>query len=365
MRIKAVAKHNAVMLTAFAAAAVTMLFVPVDSAYAGYLDMKTLICLFCVLAVVCALRYVGFFYILACRIVRVFKTSRMCILALVYISFLGSMLITNDTALLTFLPLGYFVLSSTGKKKYLPFTFIMQNMAANLGGMLTPFGNPQNLYLYTKYGIPTAEFLRIMLPPFLVSMLLITVCCLFVRSEPLSVSGKAVEFKPKPTALYIALFALAVAVVLRVLPLWVGLAVIPAVLLVTDRHALKAVDYSLLLTFVFFFVFAGNMARIDAVRDFFSELMDKNTLLYSALSCQVISNVPSAILLSQFTQNYAELLRGINIGGVGTLIASLASLITFNEYMRHEPKGAKHFIVEFSAFNFAFLAVLLVIFSIF
>ena len=365
VRIKAFAKHNAVMLTAFAAAAVTVLFVPVDSAYAGYLDMKTLICLFCVLAVVCALRDVGFFYIIACRIVRVFKTSRMCILALVYISFLGSMLITNDAALLTFLPLGYFVLSSTGKKKYLPFTFIMQNMAANLGGMLMPFGNPQNLYLYTKFGIPTAEFLRIMLPPFLVSMLLITVCCLFVRSEPLSVSGKTVELKPKPTVLYLALFAVAVAVVLRALPLWVGLTVIPAVLLVTDRHALKAVDYSLLLTFVFFFVFAGNMARIDAVRDFFSALMDKNTLLYSALSCQVISNVPSAILLSQFTQNYAELLRGVNIGGAGTLIASLASLITFNEYMRHEPKGAKRFIIEFSAFNFALLAVLLVIFSIF
>ena len=127
----------------------------------------------------------------------------------------------------------------------------------------------------------------------------------------------------------------------------------------------QMVDYSLLLTFVFFFVFAGNMARIDAARDFFSALMDKNTLLYSALSCQVISNVPSAILLSQFTQNYAELLRGVNIGGAGTLIASLASLITFNEYMRHEPKGAKHFIIEFSAFNFALLAVLLVIFSIF
>lgn len=365
MRIKAFAKHNAVMLTAFAAAAVTVPFVPVDSAYAGYLDMKTLICLFCVLAVVCALRDVDFFYIIACRIVRAFKTSRMCILVLVYISFLGSMLITNDTALLTFLPLGYFVLSSTGKEKYLPFTFIMQNMAANLGGMLTPFGNPQNLYLYTKYGIPTAEFLRIMLPPFLVSMLLITVCCLFVRSEPLNVSGKTVELRPKPTALYLALFAVAVAVVLRVLPLWVGLAVIPAVLLVTDRHALEAVDYSLLLTFVFFFVFAGNMARIDAVRDFFSALMDKNTLLYSALSCQVISNVPSAILLSQFTQNYTELLRGVNIGGAGTLIASLASLITFNEYMRHEPKDAKRFIIEFSAFNFAFLAVLLVIFSIF
>lgn len=364
MNLKAFAKHNAVMLASLAAAAITVIFVPVDSSYAGYLDYKTLICLFCVLAVVCALRDVNFFYILACRIVRVFKTSRMCILALVYISFLGSMLITNDTALLTFLPLGYYVLSSTGKKKYLPFTFIMQNMAANLGGMLTPFGNPQNLYLYTKFNIPTAEFMSIMLPPFLVSMLLITACCLFVKSEPLTVTEGKMQFKPRPTSLYLALFVLAVAVVLRALPLWVGLVIIPAVLLVSDRHALQAVDYSLLLTFVFFFVFAGNMARIDAVRDFFSMLMKKNTLLYSALSCQMISNVPAAILLSQFTQNYAELLRGVNIGGAGTLIASLASLITFSEYMRHEPKGAKRFIIEFSVFNFSFLAVLLVIMSL-
>lgn len=364
MRLKAFAKHNAVMLAAFFAAAVTVIFVPVDASYAGYLDFKTLVCLFCVLAVVCALRDANFFYVLACRIVRVFKTSRMCVLALVYITFLGSMLITNDTALLTFLPLGYFVLASTGKQRYLPFTFIMQNMAANLGGMLTPFGNPQNLYLYTKYNIPTSDFLHIMLPPFLVSMLLITVCCLFVKSEPLTVSENNAEFKPRSAALYLALFALAVAVVLRAVPLWVGLAVIPAVLIVSDRHALQAVDYSLLLTFVFFFVFAGNMARIDAVRDFFSMLMEKNTLFYSALSCQIISNVPSAILLSQFTQNYAELLRGVNIGGAGTLIASLASLITFSEYMRHEPAGAKRFIIEFSIFNFAFLAVLLIIFSI-
>lgn len=365
MQIKTFAKHNAVMLAAFFAAAVTVVLVPFDASYAGYLDYKTLVCLFCVLAVVCALRDANFFYVLACRIVRVFKTSRMCILALVYITFLGSMLITNDTALLTFLPLGYFVLASTGKQRYLPFTFIMQNMAANLGGMLTPFGNPQNLYLYTKFNIPTGEFLQIMLPPFLVSMLLITVCCLFVKSEPLTVSENNAAFKPGATALYLALFALAVAVVLRAVPLWVGLAVIPAVLIIADRHALQAVDYSLLLTFVFFFVFAGNMARIDAVRDFFSMLMEKNTLLYSALSCQIISNVPSAILLSQFTQNYAELLRGVNIGGAGTLIASLASLITFSEYMCHEPTDAKRFIIEFSIYNFAFLAILLICASLF
>lgn len=364
MQIKAFLKNNVMMLVALAAAAVTAVFVPVDNAYIGYFDFKTLTCLFCVLAVVCALRDVNFFYILACKIVEHFKTSRMCVLALVYISFIGSMLITNDTALLTFLPLGYFVLSSTGKLKYLPFTFIMQNMAANLGGMLTPFGNPQNLYLYTRFNIAAPEFVRIMLPPFLVSMLLVTLCCLFVKPEPMVITGEKAELKKRPTALYLALFALSVAVVLRAVPYWVGLAVIPLVLVFTDRHALRSVDYSLMLTFVFFFVFAGNMARIDVVREFFSALMAKNTLLFSALSCQVISNVPSAILLSQFTANYADLLVGVNIGGAGTLIASLASLITFHEYLRHEPHGAKRFIIEFSVYNFAFLAILIVLMSV-
>lgn len=364
MRVKSFAKNHIMVLAAFAAAAVTAVLVPVDSAYIGYFDFKTLTCLFCVLAVVCALRDVNFFYILACRIVERFKTTRMCILALVYISFIGSMLITNDTALLTFLPLGYFVLSSTGKEKYLSFTFIMQNMAANLGGMLTPFGNPQNLYLYTKFSIPAPEFIKIMLPPFLASMLLITLCCVFVKPEPMVIRGERVQLEKRSTALYLALFALSVAIVLRLLPYWVGLAVIPLVLIITDRHALESVDYSLMLTFVFFFVFAGNMARIDVVQEFFSQLMDKNTLLFSALSCQVISNVPSAILLSQFTANYADLLVGVNIGGAGTLIASLASLITFHEYLRHEPQKAGEFIAEFSVYNFAFLAVLLILMSI-
>lgn len=364
MHIRGFLKNNVMMLAALFAAAVTVVFVPVDSAYIGYLDYKTLTCLFCVLAVVCALRDVNFFYILACRIVNRFKNCRMCVLALVYISFLGSMLITNDTALLTFLPLGYFVLSTTGKEKYLAFTFVMQNMAANLGGMLTPFGNPQNLYLYTKFSIGMPEFFRIMLPPFLISMLLITLCCLFVKPEPMEIKEQELKLELRHTAMYLGLFAFSVCIVLRIVPFWTGLIVIPLVLSVSDRHALGSVDYPLLLTFVFFFVFAGNMARIPAVRDFFSMLMERNTLLYSALSCQLISNVPAAILLSQFTQNYSELLVGVNIGGAGTLIASLASLITFHQYRKHEPEGARRFIIFFTVLNFIFLAALLVAMSI-
>ncbi len=350
---------NVVMVVAMLAALVTSCIIPPDRAYLDYFDFKTLTCLFCVLAVVCALKNIRFFYILAQKIVAAFQNARLCILALVYITFVGSMLIANDMALLTFLPLGYYVLGTSGKTKYMAFTFIMQNIAANLGGMLTPFGNPQNLYLYSKFSIPTGEFMSIMAIPFVLSVILITVCCLiFVKPEPLSVKEQD-SFLPKGrTAIYLLLFAYSIIIVFQGIPYWTGLIIIPGVLLFMDRNALKAVDYPLLLTFVFFFIFSGNMARIDAVRNIFSWLMSKSTLLFSTLSCQVISNVPSAILLSQFTENYKELLIGVNIGGVGTLISSLASLITFREFSSHAPGKNKYYILLFSAFNFAFLIIL-------
>ena len=353
-------KSNVVMLVAFFAAAVTSVIVPPDSAYLGYFDLKTLSCLYCVLAVVCALRNIKFFYTMAQKIVELFKNIRLCVLALVYITFIGSMLIANDMALLTFLPLGFFVLNTTGKQKYMAFTFIMQNIAANLGGMLTPFGNPQNLYLYTKFNIPNGEFLGIMAPPFVISIALITLCCIvFVRPEPLEIKGDKVNLPKGKTILYLCLFALSIAIVFRSIPYWIGLVVITAALAFVDRDALKKVDYPLLLTFVFFFIFAGNMARIDTVRETFSYMLGKNTMLFSVASCQVISNVPSAILLSQFTGNYRELLIGVNIGGAGTLIASLASLITFREYTKHNPDGTLGYIKQFTAFNFAILGILI------
>ena len=352
-------RKNVVMVVALLAAIVTCFIIPPDKAYLDYFDVKTLTCLFCVLAVVCALKNIQFFYILAKKIVQLFRNARMAILVLVYITFIGSMLIANDMALLTFLPLGYLVLSSTGKQKYMAFTFVMQNIAANLGGMLTPFGNPQNLYLYTKFAIPTLEFMQIMLLPFLVAVLLITICCIvFIKPEPLQVENEKVQLPAWRTVLYLALFALSIAIVFRGIPYWIGLIVIPAVLLLVDRKALKMVDYPLLLTFVFFFVFAGNMARIQLVRDLFSGLLEKSTLLFSVLSCQFISNVPSAILLSQFTDNYRELLLGVNIGGVGSLIASLASLITFREYTSHNPGKTGYYMKTFTLFNLLFLVVL-------
>ena len=352
-------KKNMVMFVALVAALITVFIVPPDKAYLDYFDLKTLTCLFCVLAVVCALKNIRFFYMLAKKIVELFGNARMAILALVYITFIGSMLIANDMALLTFLPLGYLVLSTTEKRSYMAFTYIMQNIAANLGGMLTPFGNPQNLYLYSYFEIPTGEFMGIMALPFVISVVLISVCCiLFVKPEPLKMKTEPIRLPKGRTALYLALFALSIAIVFRGIPYWVGLLIIPAVLLFADRDALKKVDYPLLLTFVFFFIFAGNMARIEPVRQLFSWLLSKSTLIFSVASCQVISNVPSAILLSQFTDNYRELLLGVNIGGVGTLISSLASLITFREYTKRNPGKTVYYVLLFSAFNFAFLILL-------
>ena len=365
-RLESFAKHawhfirkNAVMVIALLAAIITSFIIPPDSEYISYFDFKTLSCLFCVLAVVCALKNIGFFYAIAYQIVRLFKNARMSILALVYITFIGSMLIANDMALLTFLPLGYLVLTSTGMGKYMAFTFIMQNIAANLGGMLTPFGNPQNLYIYTFFEIPTLEFMSIMVWPFIVSVLIITACCfIFVKPEQMSVADERQDMPAARVAIYLALFILSIVIVFRVVPYVVGLVLVPLVLLFMDRKALKMVDYPLLLTFTFFFIFSGNMARIEPVRELFSLLLEKSTLVVSTLSCQFISNVPSAILLSQFTDNYRELLLGVNIGGVGTLISSLASLITFREYLSHNPGKSGYYILVFSAFNFAFLLIL-------
>jgi Na+/H+ antiporter NhaD/arsenite permease-like protein len=352
------------MLIALALAAVTCFIVPPDKEYLGYFDFKTLTCLFTVLAVVCALKNVRFFYTIAEKIVKRFKNARLAAIALIYITFIGSMFLANDMALLTFLPLGYFMLISTKKEKYMCPVFILQNIAANLGGMLTPFGNPQNLYIYEKYSIANAEFVRIMFPPFALAVTLIFLCCLPIKKEKLSLKHR--DFSPLPkakTAAYLMLFAFSVALVFRIVPYYVGLLLIPLALLFLDRKALRDVDYILLLTFVAFFIFAGNMSRIGVVREFLSSLLEKNTLVFSVLSCQFISNVPSAILLSQFTENYRELLVGVNIGGTGTVIASLASLITLKEYASHGGSVRKYFAV-FSALNFGFLAVMLVFCSI-
>lgn len=360
MRALKFIKKHIVLDVAVLAAIITSVLVPPDKNYLGYFDFKTLTCLFITLGVVAALRDIKFFTICARKLISFTGNLRMLFLSVIYITFIGSMLIANDMALITFLPLGYFSLSVTKKEKYAAYLFILQNIAANLGGMLTPFGNPQNLYLYSYFGIPTGEFTAIMLPPFLIAVAMLTVCCFFVKNERLCINEEFPEkLNIKKTVLYTLLFALTILIVFRLIPYQVGLVLIPAVLFFVDREALRAVDYPLLLTFCMFFIFSGNMARIPAVSAFFSALLEKSVLLVSALSCQFISNVPSAVLLSKFTGNYRELLLGVNIGGTGTLIASLASLITFSEYKILYPHGVRRYLGLFAALNLLFLGVLL------
>lgn len=352
-------KRNTVLCIATLAAVITSFLVPPSAEYLSYFDFKTLTCLFITLAVICALKNIKFFTILSRKIVMLTGNLRSLAITLICITFIGSMLIANDMALITFLPLGFLALSVTNNEKYMAYVFILQNIAANLGGMVTPFGNPQNLYLYSKFQIPTGEFTMILLPPFLLAVAMLILGCCLLKKKPLTIEKPYPEpLDVKRSVLYLILFAISILVVFRVINYVVGLVVVTAALLVLDRKAIKMVDYGLLMTFVMFFIFSGNLSRLPAVNRVLSGLLLKNPFLVTIASCQCISNVPTAILLSRFTENYKPLLLGVNIGGTGTLIASLASLITFNEYKILYPEKGRHYFFLFTMINLIFLVVL-------
>ena len=359
MKVLKFVKKNTVFCIAAFAAVFTCFLVPPDKEYLNYFDWKTLSCLFITLAVVCALRNIKFFTILARKLVNLAGNLRSLFLLLITITFIGSMIIANDMALITFLPLGYFALSVTRQEKYMAYLFVLQNISANLGGMLTPFGNPQNLYLYSYFNIPTVEFCRIMLPAFLLAVALLIIACIPIKPIKFKLDEEFGEkLNIKKTILYIILFLFSILIVFRIVPFLVGLIVIPIILFFVERDSLKMVDYALLGTFFFFFIFAGNLSRFDLVNNLISSLLEKDTLIVSVLSCQFISNVPSAILLSRFTGDYSALLLGVNIGGTGTLIASLASLITFNEFKLLHPEQTKKYLCIFTIANIVFLVIL-------
>lgn len=352
-------KKQPMLMISIACMLITCLFVPVDSEYPDYFNWPTLATLYCTLAVVAALSHIHVFEIISRSIVLRLHNLRNVTVAIVFITFIGSMFLANDMALLTFLPLGCFVLSSTDNKQAMAFTFIMQNIAANLGGMVTPFGNPQNLYLYAFYNIDTVEFTKIMLPSFLTSTAIIRIMCMLVKPVPLKLKNdNRYALDKKLAVIYSILFIISILQVFRIVPHLFGTLFVTAALLILDRKAIREVNYPLLGTFCAFFVFSGNMARIPAVNTFFSNVLPVNTLLFGILSCQFMSNVPSAVLLSHFTADYKSLLPAVNIGGCGTLIASLASLITFSEYKKHNPENVKAYIAEFSAINFSFVIIL-------
>lgn len=349
---------NLVFFIALILAGISCFFTPPDKEYLHYIDYKTIVSLFCMLLVIAGLRNIYFFRILARKIVKVFKNTRSVILTIVLITYFSSMLIANDMALITFLPLSAIILSSTNKKNYIMFTFIMQTVSANLGGMLIPFGNPQNLYLYNYFNIGTIEFFKIMYIPFLVATALIIITLLFVKKENLEFDEVvATKLNKTKAIIYLVLFVYAIIIVFRVVPYLTGLLMLP-IFLILDRDAIKNVDYMLLLTFCMFFIFAGNIARIEVVSDFLGEIVQKNVLLSGVISCQFISNVPSTILLSNFTTDYKSLLLAVNIGGVGTLISSLASLITFKEFCKIKGVNKWKYLMWFTIINFSFLIIL-------
>ena len=352
-------RHHLMPIIAITLALITCIFVPFDKQYLEYFDLSTLATLFCTLAVVSAFKDIHFFTWLAKKIVVKFGNLRNTVFALVFVTYFGSMIMANDMALITFLPLGYIALESCNRRDKMPIVFVMQNVAANLGGMLTPFGNPQNIYLYGFYEITTAEFFKIMALPCGVALLLIVGVCLFIKKDKIQLYTEQ-ETTPSiwRSILYAVLFVLSVLIVFDVLPWYIVFAVVVVAMLALDYKSLAKVDYGLLITFTAFFVFSGNIARIEALHDLLSQIVSASPLLVGVASCQFISNVPTAVLLSKFTTDYSNLLVAVNIGGLGTPIASLASLITLNEFKKHNPTATKRYLAVFFAINFSFLTVL-------
>ena len=355
-------KSEVVLSVAIVLAIITCFFVPPDKEYLGYFDYSTLICLFCMLAVVAGLKSTNVFELISRKLIGLFHTRRAVIYALVFGTFFFDMIVANDMSLITFLPLTYIVLHSTKNDKYLAFTFIMQTIAANMGGMITPYGNPQNLYLYSYYNINTTEFFSILLIQSITVAVLLWICCAFIHNEPLKLrKNSKIIISKKELYIYSILFILVILSIFRVIPYLITLAIVVLTILIMDRKRFKQIDYALIATFFVFFIFSGNIARIPAIKEFISEIVVKNTLLAGIVSCQFISNVPTAIFLSKFTTNYRELLISVNIGSLGILISSLASLITLKEFLKHQPKNFWKYLIMYTIFNTLFLVVLLLV----
>ena len=357
--IRTFVKKEPVLVIAALAAAVSCFFVPPDGAYFSYIDLRTLALLYCLMTVVAGLRQAGLFEHLAQEVCERSGSLRMLSILLVLLCFFTSMLITNDVALLTFVPFAVIVLGMSGRLQHLIRIVVLQTVAANLGSMLTPVGNPQNLYLYSYYGLGMGEFLGITFPVWGLSLLLILAACFVFPKEKLEIHlGKYREIDRRELLVHSLLFSVCLLTVLRILP-WQGmLAILIAVLFVFDRGILKEADFMLLLTFVAFFVFSGNLARMDSVAALLEHLMEGREYLTSLLASQVISNVPAALLLSGFTDRARDLILGVDIGGLGTPIASLASLISLKLYLHSDDAKAGRYLLEFTAVNVLLLAIL-------
>ena len=338
--------------------------------YVGYIDWRVLGILLSLMLIVAGFQSNGLFDAIGSRLLAKTQNTAQLMLVLVSLCFFSSMFITNDVALLTFVPFACTILQKCHQERLIVTVFVLQTLAANLGSMLTPVGNPQNLYLYSISGAGLGEFVGWMAPYTLVSGVLLLLVVFVLSAGKCRISletGSLLQVSSasgrKKNGIYLALFALSLFSVARVLPWELMLAVVLIVLIFTDRAVFLQVDYCLLFTFISFFIFIGNMGNIEAVRSVLQSLVAGRELAVGIGASQIISNVPAAILLSRFTQDACGLLVGVNVGGAGTLVASLASLITFREYTRHVPNGGKQFLFLFSGINFTFLTILLMAMS--
>jgi len=365
-RIRTFVLHNAVPVVSVLAALVTCAFVPPTAAYAQYLDWSTLARLAAMLAVVAALREAGVFQALAAALAARTRTARALVSVLVGVTALASMFVTNDMALLGLLPLSAASLLAVGRRDLIARTFVLQGVAANLCGMLLPFGNPQNIYLVECFSIGFGPFVSTMAAPFALSAALLAACCFFAAdARPVAVSDTPVPVPFARTLALAGLLAVCVASILGAVPAVACLLAVFGALLFIDRGLFARTDWGLIVTFAAFFVFSGNLARIDAVRDLFAGALAGGAFVPAALLSQLISNVPAAVVLSRFTADWPGLLAGVNVGGAGTPVASLATLIVITQFQhltRTLPSDPANrtFMPLLLALNAAFLAILLV-----
>ncbi len=361
-RVLGFLKNETVLAVSAVLAAVSCFLVPPDREYLGYINYDTLIILFCLMVVVAGLSKLGVFSRLAHSLLRHLHGQRGLTLALTAMCFFGSMFMTNDVALITFVPLALMVLELEGKEGAMVITVTLMTVAANLGSILTPIGNPQNLYIYSVSGLTLGEFVLTMLPYAALSALLLAGCCLvLIRPEQVSVRLEEADapLRAGDTVFYLVLFAVCTLSVAKLLPTPALLAITVLAVGIRDRRLLLRADWGLLATFLCFFVFIGNMGRFPPFRDAVLSALEGRVLPVSAALSQVISNVPAALLLGGFTDSWRELLVGVNLGGLGTLIASMASLISFKQISKRAPERRGRYILVFTAVNLAFLAVLL------
>ena len=349
-------RSEAVLTVAGIAAFLSACLVPPSPAYIEYLDFKVLSLLFCLMAVVAGITKTGAFAVLSQALTERAKGVKLLSAVLILLCFFSAMFITNDVSLITFVPLAVSVLSFAAPRQLI-FVVTMQTIAANLGSMLTPVGNPQNLFLYSKFHMDLTSFLHITFPVCTAGLLMILITTFFIKSGNMEVRfpQKAKIANKTVLACYIALFMLCLATVSGFVHYAVTLGIVCAAVLVLDKSIFKKIDYPLLLTFVFFFVFVGNVAKMESVRSFISQFLHGKELLCSILLSQFISNVPAAVMLSSFTQNSTALVAGTNIGGLGTLVASLASLISFKLYAKSPHADTKAYITFFTKANLLLL----------